>query len=581
MADNSPSPTEIETPGEDRSLRWIRIDQIFQQAIQLPEDERAHYVDQQCGSDDALRCEVLRWLESDRQACQEAFLDGLELRNADATPEIAEEAHTFIGQQLGPYTIVERIAAGAMGVVYRGQRTEGYRQQVAIKVLRPWLCDDENIARFRAEQQALADLPHPNIARLLDAGVTFDGAHYLILEYIEGYRLDEAVAAMQPSLEIRLQWFLQLCRAVAFAHDRGIAHRDLKPANILLAASRTPSPRPSPPQAGAGDRAQAGERGKERSVAAAGLLPTITDFGLAKITGNHAHALTATGEILGTPGYMAPEQIEGMAQGSGTSIDVYGLGAVLYFLLTGKPPFRGGSITELIRELERHDPDPPASLEPGVPLDLNTICLKCLQKQPQDRYATVNELADEIQRYLAGFPVLARPIGAFGRLIRWSRRNRRVAALTGLLGATLAAALIVTTSLFLLAERERRISEEERESAIDTIDRMLTEVSKSLANQPASSEVRQSLLAAAKEAYDCASRQAEQRQQTIAGGSRHGDLPTGTDLPPGLEHAGERSTGTECPAAIPPIGGSLPRRSRLSVRRVPLPVPVGRLRAGV
>ena len=291
MADNSPSSAEIETPGEERSARWNRIDQIFQQSIQLPEDERANYVDQQCGSDDALRQEVLEWLESDRQACQEAFLEGPELRNADGTREIVEEAHAFIGKQLGPYTIVERIAAGAMGIVYRGRRTEGFQQQVAIKVLRPWLCDHENIARFRAEQQALADLPHPNIARLIDAGITEDGSHYLILEFIDGHRLDEAVAAMQPPLEIKLHWFMAICRAVAFAHDRGIAHRDLKPANILL----TPAP-----QAPQGPVSKATERAPEEGTSSASLSPKITDFGLAKITGDHGHDLTATGEILGT-----------------------------------------------------------------------------------------------------------------------------------------------------------------------------------------------------------------------------------------------------------------------------------------
>ncbi len=462
-----------------------RVEELFSELAGLAAPRRAAALAAACGDDRQLREDVERLLEADDAASAEHFLEWDRVRSAaEAQPD------ALLGRRLGPYQIVERIAAGAMGVVYRAERSQGFKQKVAVKVLRPWLCDQESIARFRAEQQALADLPHPHIARMLDAGITSDGSHYLILEYIDGHRLDEAIAAWQPSLQVKLQWFLQICRAVAFAHSRGIAHRDLKPANILLATS---SPTSGP---------IASENAGGEPDGPSSLVPTITDFGLAKITNDRGTALTATGDLLGTPGYMAPEQVQGTQSGNGFHSDVYGLGAVLYFLLTGKPPFRGGSISELIRDLEQRDPDPPAKLVSRIPLDINTICLKCLEKQQSDRYASVDELADDVQRYLAGFPVRARPIGVLGRIVRWSKRNRNIAALAGLLLATLVLGLLVTTSLFLTAAHEKRIAERERKSAIDIIDRMLTEVSKSLVNLPGSSELRQSLLAAAREAYD-------------------------------------------------------------------------------
>ena len=206
-----------------------------------------------------------------------------------------------------------------------------------------------------------------------------------------------------------------------------------------------------------------------------------------------------------------------MNKGSGIETDVYGLGALLYFLLTGRPPFRGGTITELIRELELRDPAPPAALAPGISADLNTICLKCLEKRPTDRYRSADELADDVQRYLGGFAVHARPIGWNGRLVRWSRRNRTTAALIGTLAATLIGSLVATTSLYLAAVRGQREAEQERAAVLETIDRLLTEVSKSLQYQQGSQPVRQALLAAAKEAYDArvAARQGDDKQLQV------------------------------------------------------------------
>ena len=480
-----------------------RVEKLFAELAGLADCERVAALHAACGEDRQLQEAVARLLRADEVACAEQFLEWAPgSLSADAPPE------ALLGKRLGPYVIVARIAAGAMGVVYRAKRAEGFQQQVAIKILRPWMGNAEAVARFRAEQQALADLPHPHIARLLDAGVTEDGCHYLVQEYVDGYRLDDAVAALQPSLDEKLAWLLTICHAIAFAHQRGIIHRDLKPANVLMqwtdrtkAARQTGSDGPSAPA----------------EIAPAQLVPKITDFGLARIGSAEGGGLTVTGEVMGTPGYMAPEQLSRAKTKMSPQTDVYGLGAVLYFLLTGKPPFRASSLTEFVHELEHRDPEAPAALTSGISPDLNNICLKCLEKRPADRYAGADELADDIQRYLAGYPVRARPIGWSGRLVRWSRRNRTTAALLGTLAATLIGGLVATTSLYLAAVRGQREAEDERAAVLQTIDRLLTEVSKSIQYQQGSQPVRQALLASAKEAYDAqvAARQGDDKQLQV------------------------------------------------------------------
>ena len=475
--------------------RWQQIDRLFQQAVLLPAAEQTEFLRQHCGHEQELHSAVAIWLQHDRLAEAEGFLATLvPTESKERETPLEERVDPLVGRLLGSYTIVERIAAGAMGVVYRGQRSEGFQQDVAIKVLRAWLSDDMTVARFRAEQRALADLPHPNIARFLDAGVTDDGSHYLILEYIPGYRLDEAVAALRPSREIQLKWFLTICRAVAFAHERGIAHRDLKPANILMmSTAQRGDARDASPDRGDSPSAQA--------LSADQLSPKITDFGLAKFVEQARDGLTATGDIMGTPGYMAPEQLLPTGSVSGIATDVYGLGAVLYFLLAGRPPYRCQSMTELVREMTERDPEEPASLHPGISADLNTICLKCLRSSPAERYASAGELADDVQRHLAGHPIHARPIGTWGRLTRWALRNRKTAALMASLLATLLVGLVATTSLYLVASARQAEAERERRGALETIDRLMTEVAKSLRQHPESAPSRKMLLEAANEAY--------------------------------------------------------------------------------
>ena len=575
----SRTPTNGGTTIVSMASRAQRVDQLFADCVELDAAERCSVLEHECGNDVELRDMVQKLLTADDAAGSEGFL---EWSPPPATGSVAADA--LVGARLGPYQIMQRLAAGATGVVYRAERVEGFQQQVAIKILRPWLSDAVGIARFRAEQQALADLPHPNIARLLDAGTTNDDSHYLVLEFIDGYRLDEAVAVTQPSLRRKMEWLLTICRAVAFAHERGIVHRDLKPANVLMSKDEGRTtvnrggvkekpesfPLPSPTEdhgAAKGSGRLTGVRFREPSgelpgnmncasvnsdassvMDASCLTPKITDFGLAKITNARGNALTATGEVMGTPGYMAPEQIRGAADALGFQTDVYGLGAVMYFLLVGKPPFRGGSVSELLHELEHRDPASPASIVRGIPADLNTICLKCIQKEPRHRYASVDELADEVQRYLAGYPVQARPISAVAKVLRWSQRNRVVATLAGLLMVVLLMAIVVTTTLFVVAERRRHEAEQDRKAALLTIDRLMTEISKSLRLQPGTSELRNSLLAAAKEAYDAQAVGTSGRRQAAAGRSSHRRLSSSTVLRSGSTKARARSnrpTGTQ------------------------------------
>jgi serine/threonine-protein kinase len=250
------------------------------------------------------------------------------------------------------------------------------------------------LARFHKEAQAVASLQHPDIVRIHDVGQA-GGLPYLSLEFIDGGSLAQQMDG-RPQDITQVAWTIHtLARAIHAAHLQGIVHRDLKPANILLTADGRPK---------------------------------ITDFGLARRLGDDSD-LTRTGTIVGTPDYMAPEQARGQAHDAGPSIDQHALGAILYELLTGRPPFRGATRSDTIEQVRTQEPVPPTWLRPKVPRDLETICLKCLQKEPHRRYPDADALAVDLERFLEGRPVLARPSSSFEHLGRWCRRNRRVAVL--------------------------------------------------------------------------------------------------------------------------------------------------------
>jgi serine/threonine protein kinase len=304
------------------------------------------------------------------------------------------------------FEIEAPLGRGGMGAVYRAKQT-GLNRTVALKMLLAGSFADANLrARFLLEAESVAALEHPHIVKVFAFGES--GGHpYLAMEYAPNGALSERVPAGGLPAREAAQVVAKLAGAVAHAHSRGVVHRDIKPQNVLIGADNE---------------------------------PRLTDFGLAKV-GRADHKLSVTGQVLGTPAYMAPEQAAGKINEVGTAADVYALGAVLYDLCTGRPPFQGDSIAVTLQKVLTEEPDRPRALNPAVPRDVETICLKCLEKDPAKRYATAQELADDLLRWLRNEPIAARPAGALERATKWVKRNK-VAALAG---AAVTAALLVGT----------------------------------------------------------------------------------------------------------------------------------------
>jgi tetratricopeptide (TPR) repeat protein len=304
---------------------------------------------------------------------------------------------------VGGYEILEELGRGGMGVVYKARQVQLDRL-VALKMLGSASASRDDLVRFRTEAEAVARLSHPNIVPIYEVG-EHDGLPFFSLEYLEGGSLDRRLGGKPLAAADAAALVETLARAAHFAHQRGIVHRDLKPANVLLAASG----------------------------------PKITDFGLARRLDGSSRQ-THAGEILGTPSYMAPEQAEGRVDAVGPHTDVWALGAILYECLAGSPPFDGPSVVETLQQVRRRDPAP---LSGGaghwwggrrgawVSRDLETICLKCLQKEPQRRYASALDLADDLRLFLGGRPIGARPVGWTERAAKWARRRPTCVALLG------------------------------------------------------------------------------------------------------------------------------------------------------
>jgi hypothetical protein len=460
----------------DREV-WRKVDEIFHQALEMPPSQRDAWVEQACGGDAELRAEVTSLLGSDHEAVigfvgahvEHAVLDLLE----SAGPAAA-------GKHIGPYRLLRELGRGGMGTVWLAARAdEQYDSEVAIKLVRPGLDTDFILRRFRRERQILAHLQHPHIARLFDGGTTGDRIPYLVMEYVDGAWITEYAKRQQLSVEKRLSLFLPVCSAVEYAHRAFIVHRDLKPANILVDRNGTPK---------------------------------LLDFGISKLL--HAQPPDETqGAGPMTPDYACPEQISG---GPVTiASDIYSLGAVLYELLTGKQPHHIEQCTPLglERAICQAPLTPPSAAVRDSPVlsrrlagDLDNIILRAMQKEPERRYASVEQLAADLQRHLNHLPVMARPDSPGYRAAKFVRRHRVTTVVTGSVllavlavgGVTLHEAQIARTAdqdavarqdlteaaLSLAAEQARAGN---RTQALETLDMALRLIGRIDASAPADS----------------------------------------------------------------------------------------------
>ncbi|MCY2978462.1 MAG: protein kinase [Planctomycetota bacterium] len=390
------------------------------------------------------------------------------------------------------YEVLELIGRGGMGIVYKALQVNLNRLVALKMVLAGDLAGPETLSRFRAEARAVAQLQHPNLVQIYEVG-EHHGRPYLAFEYVAGGGLDQRLRGepQPPSAAARL--IATLAHAIQFAHARGIIHRDLKPANVLLATLGNPPDCELSPAILMGDFAGEPQsvltpedrpRSSIETPTPSGVdvhriygIPKISDFGLAKDLENDS-LHTRTGAILGTPSYMAPEQAAGWVDAIGPATDVYALGAILYEMLTGRPPFRAPTVVETLDQVRSLEPLSLRRIQPTVPRDLDTICLKCLQKDSARRYPSADALADDLDRFLRDEPVLARPVSTTERTWRWCRRHPMVATLLLLL------CLVTISGVSGIAWKWREAAEQ-RELAVDNAARFRDERDLAQKNQRA------------------------------------------------------------------------------------------------
>ena len=408
--------------------RWKQAEDLFLQAVDLPPAERARFLDSACATDHALRDEVASLIEADARN-GEAITAAIEGEaQALFTPQVAA------GTRIGAYRVISEIGRGGMGTVFLAVRADDqFQKQVAIKVIRPGMDTEDLLSRFRHERQILANLDHPYISRLLDGGSTPDGRPFLVMEYVQGEPLDIHCEKSGLDLRERCRLFLKVCEAVSCAHRNLVVHRDLKPGNILV-----------------------GEDG----------VPKLLDFGVAKLLSpqfGNERTMTMTSMRIVTPDYGSPEQIHG--DRITTAADVYSLGAILYELLCGVRPhrFTGVGMREVERVICEVQPQRPSDTSSRwrseLRGDLDAIISKALRKEPEMRYASVEQFAADLQRYLDGYPVMARQGDVAYRARKFLRRNRAAIAA----GVLLVAALIGGATA---AAIQARRAEAERQRAV-------------------------------------------------------------------------------------------------------------------
>ncbi|HEX3316271.1 MAG TPA: serine/threonine-protein kinase, partial [Gemmataceae bacterium] len=416
----------------------VRVEAVFAAALERAAPDRPAYLDDACAGDPALRRRVAALLEA--HELQDNFLEKpiLGPSGADMPTLGADEAVVSSGaprakvRYFGDYELLEEIARGGMGVVYRARQVSLNRIVALKMILAGELASPADVQRFHSEAEAAGNLDHPNIVPIYEVG-EHEGQHFFSMKMIEGGSLaareakHERRGASKQAQRDAARLTATVARAVHYAHQRGILHRDLKPANILLSESGQPH---------------------------------ITDFGLAKqVEGGDGP--TRSGAIVGTPSYMSPEQARGEKVLT-TAADVYSVGAILYELLTGRPPFRGANPMQTLLQVLEIEPVSPASASGSVngttaiDRDLETICLKCLSKEPARRYGTAEKLAEDLDRWLQGEPILARPVGQAERALKWVNRNPVVAALSALVVVSVLGGTIGVFVKYLEAQEKTR-----------------------------------------------------------------------------------------------------------------------------
>jgi eukaryotic-like serine/threonine-protein kinase len=501
--------------------RWQHVKQVLAAALELSPAERGAYLDHTYATDPSLKDDLEPLLAS-QQRLNEKFLDQANLATAAAATLVSPNENFWVGRRVGPYQVVEQIGAGGMGEVYRAFRADDqYKKVVALKFVRAGQYSSEVFSRFKNERQILAGLDHPNLAKLLDGGTSDEGMPYFVMELIEGRPITEYCDEHKLSTRERLGLFLQVCTAVHYAHQRLIIHRDIKPGNILVTADG---------------------------------IPKLLDFGIAKIVESGPEAempATLTGFRVLTPRYASPEQIQGEAMTIAT--DVYSLGVVLYELLTGRSPYESmnGSTQDFAREVCEKEPQKPSSavlrshgagkgkagefrgissekLRKRLRGDIDNIVLMALRKEPSRRYASANDLGEDIRRHLESVPVRARNDSVWYRTTKFVARHKAAVAASVFMVIAMMTGLIVTLHEARVARIERARAERRFNDVRKLANSLMFEVHDSIRDLPGTLPARKLLVNRALEYLDSLSQEAsgdsDLQRELAAAYDRVGDL---------------------------------------------------------